>query len=159
MMVPMITEILEKLGFAYTPLGGYTGKFYYSPTGRIITIKTRDDFDECGCPQLLFDAFDTEGNILSTQTLDQVIREWSSVMDPLPKKSNKQYASTYIVKFQVPVDMRTMSEEEFHNMVIECESADEIGLAELKARLILGEFLEECPFLTLEIEPEETNEI
>lgn len=159
MMVPMMAEILHKLGFEYSPQGYYSGKFYYSPTGRIITIKTREDFDESGRPQLLFEAFDTEGNILSVQTLDQVIKEWSSIMDPLPAKSNKQYASTYIVEFQIPVDMKVMSEEEFHNMVIECESADEIGIAELKARLMLGEFLEVCLFNAVEIEPKETKEI
>lgn len=153
-----IKNILEDVGFELK-CNEYVGDFLFDPTGNIVTIIAKESEDDNNLPRLIFDVFDQSGELLSSATLDQILNELDEMnLSPIIKPS-KQYVTTYKLKIQVPIDIGKMSKKEFMDYIKENGCDDAVGVAELAARITLGDFLKYCPFNIIEMEPNGTEEL
>lgn len=157
MITPKLRNILTDIGFELK-CNEYVGSFLYSPTGNMITIIAKETEDDRNVSQLIFDAFDLCGNLLSSQTLDQILVEADRNLIPI-KVPSKKFVTTYNLLIQVPTDLTKMDKKTYANYIEEHECEDALGVAELAAREELGNFLRYCPFNVIEFDPMGTEEV
>lgn len=155
-----IKNIIEPLGFINEGDGKqerWVAIFSSVSTRDLITVVLKESCDEWGNSMILFNVCDESGELISTETLDQLLMRIERDLMPIPEKSNKKYASTFNVTVQVPMDMNEMSQEEYLEfMKITTEEIDigcHFGIQKLR------EVFEESSIHVLSYEWESTIEI
>ena len=120
MLRKCIRDIIEPMGFVNE--GDITeerwvAQFICNCTGNILTFVAEERADEMGVPRVLFNISDEDGNLVNTQTLDQLLISFEQEMEMVPKKSRRCYIGVYNLRVQIPVDMEEVTQEIFNNFL------------------------------------------
>lgn len=118
-MLQCLANIIEGMGFIKVD-GFYTAKFLSKPTGNLITIIVDDLCDDPDDSAMVrFNAFDVMGDLLSCQTLDQIIVACDTELELVKYNWDEKYYVYFDVKFEVPVDFGKLTERDKEQLVSE----------------------------------------
>lgn len=154
-----VKQAMEEMGFEFR-FEQWVTKKVDGRSGSVLTYIAKEEADFNGVPLIRIYCYDTGNNLLGHCTLDQMMNDLDTNLEPLPKPTNNAYKCVYNVRVEVPLQMASVMPETYQ-MYFEQGFTEEEDIAEQVARYDLNEFLSRCdaPFNLLEIEPEYTEKI